>query len=101
MTATLRESLKKHRQPRLEKRAERRGQFGKPTREDVEAATAEYLAKGGVIRKEEGVTVNGHIDPKGHWIGERKVIHVADYSPASHFDIFALDNLITCPVEKG
>ena len=31
-------------------------------------ATAEYLAKGGTIRHEEGVTVNGHIDPKGHWI---------------------------------
>ena len=51
-------------------------------------------SKGGVIRKEEGVTVNGHIDPKGHWIGERKVIHVADYSPASHFDIFMLDTMV-------
>ena len=94
MTATLRESLKKHQIPRTQKVAGRKGQFGTPTREDIAEAVAEYLAHGGKIKHLEGAIVGRSIDSKGRWRGESRLIRVADYEPVSHFDIFALDTMV-------
>ena len=94
MTATLRESLKKHQIPRTQKVAGRKGQFGTPTREDIAEAVAEYLAHGGKIKRVSSEVTGGmSVDWKGRMRGEPTIIQVSAYEPQSHWDQFAIDKL--------